>query len=143
MKLLASLAIGMATFLLATFALAAPAAAGDDDVSIGVKLGPLCVGLCIDGDHGDRHRGQGRHNYRRDNAYYDDGFYARREDYYHQRYDRRPYPDYAEARNDGYAGYRRHGGKHRDNGYDSYRRHGGHHDDGDDGDDDDDDDGDD
>lgn len=107
MKLLASLAIGMATFLIASFALAAPAAA-DDDVSIGVKLGPLCVGLCIDGGdrHGKRHRG----GYRDDNAYYDDGFYAHRENTYHQRYDRRPYPDYAEARDDGYAGYRRHGG---------------------------------
>ena len=127
MKLLASLAIGMATFLVATFALAAPAAAGDDDVSIGVKLGPLCVGLCIDGGgghHGRRHRG----GYRDDNAYYDDGFYANREDYYHQRYDRRPYPDYAEARNDGYAGYRRHGGHDEDNDID----YGDDEDDGDD-----------
>lgn len=126
MKLLASLAIGMATFLAATFGLTAPAAA-DDDVSIGVKLGPLCVGLCIDGDghHGRRHGG-----YRDDNAYYDDGFYANREDYYHQRYDRRPYPDYAEARDDGYAGYRRHRGHHGNGGYD-----GGEDDEGDDGDD--------
>src|SRR6185503_12983016 len=112
MKLLASLAFGTVTFLAATFGLAAPAAA-DDDVSIGVKLGPLCVGLCIDGD--DDHDG----GYRNDNDYYDGGFYAHRENYYHQRYDRRPYPDYAEVRDDGYAGYRRnhHGRGHHATGH--------------------------
>lgn len=115
MKLLASLAFGTVTFLAAMFGLTAPAAA-DDDVSIGVKLGPLCVGLCIDGD--DDHDG----GYRDDNADYDGGFYAHREDYYHQRYDRRPYPDYAEVRDDGYAGYRRshhrrhHRARHQDDG---------------------------
>jgi len=112
MKLLASLALGTATFVAATFGLTAPAAADDDDVSIGVKLGPLCVGICIDGGghHGRRH-----HGYRDDNAYYDDGFYANREDYYHQRYDRR---DYAEARDDGYAGYRRGHERRRERDYD-------------------------
>jgi hypothetical protein len=122
MKLLASLAFGTVTFLAAIFGLAAPAAA-DDDVSIGVKLGPLCVGLCIDGDVD--HDG----GYRYDNDYYDGGFYAHRENYYHQRYDRRPYPDYAEVRDDCYAGYRRHGGKHHGRGH-----HGDNgHDNGDDG----------
>ena len=108
MKLLASLALGTATFVAATFGLSAPAMADDDDVSIGVKLGPLCVGICIDGGghHGRRHRG-----YRYDDSgYADDGFYANREDYYHQRYDRRE--DYAEARDDGYASYRRHHRRH-------------------------------
>ena len=106
MKLLASLAFGTATMVAAAFGLVQPAMADDDDVSIGVKLGPLCVGICIDGGGGDRRR---HHGYRDDNAYYDDGFYAHREDNYHQRYDRRDaYEDYAENRDDGYAGYRRH-----------------------------------
>ena len=42
MKLLASLALGTATFVAASFAFAAPALAGDDDVTVGVKLG-LCA----------------------------------------------------------------------------------------------------
>src|SRR5882672_2943280 len=102
MKLLASLALGTATFVAASFALAAPAAA-DDDVTVGVRLGPLCVGICIGGGHD----GGGRHHGRRHDADYDDdfdgGFYAHREDYYHQNYDRR---DFADARDDGYASYR-------------------------------------
>jgi hypothetical protein len=105
MKLLASLALGTATFLAATFALAAPAAAGDD-VTVGVRLGPLCVGICIGGGH--RHHHGYDHGHADYDGDYDDGFYAHREDYYHQNYDRRdPYDDYAEAREDGYAGYRR------------------------------------
>ena len=101
MKLLASLALGTATMVAATFGLTAPAAA-DDDVTVGVRLGPLCVGLCISGDD---HRGRHHHGSAEyDEGYYDDGFYAHREDYYHQTYDRRG--GYDEARDDGYAGYR-------------------------------------
>ena len=106
MKLLASLALGTATFVAASFAFAAPALAGDDDVTVGVKLGPVCIGICIDGGHHDG----GHHGRRRDAGYEDDfdgGFYAHREDYYHQTYDRRDADDYGDARDDGYAGYRR------------------------------------
>lgn len=111
MKLLASLAFGTATVLAATFGLAQPALAqGDDDVAIGLKVGPLCVGLCINGGGGHR---EGRYRGGDDECYdYDcdgTGFYSHREDYYHQRYDRRDSDDeYAEYRDDGYAGYRRH-----------------------------------
>ncbi|MBI1211129.1 MAG: hypothetical protein GC190_06670 [Alphaproteobacteria bacterium] len=103
MKLLASLALGTATFVAAMFGLTAPAAA-DDDVTVGVRLGPLCVGLCIGGSD---HR-SGRHHDEYGEDYYNDGFYAHRENYYHQTYDRRNGYDYGAARNDGYAGYRRH-----------------------------------
>lgn len=106
MKLLASLALGTATFVAASLAFAAPALAGDDDVTVGVKLGPLCVGICIDGGHSDR----GHHGRRGDAGYeddFDDGFYAHREDYYHQNYGRADADDYSDARDDGYAGYRR------------------------------------
>jgi hypothetical protein len=105
MKLLASLTFGLAIFVATAFGLAQPAMA-DDDVSIGVKLGPLCVGLCIDGDDDDGDRG-GHHGDYDDDS--DAGFYAHREDYYHQRYDRRASNhDYSTYRDDGYAGYRRH-----------------------------------
>jgi hypothetical protein len=125
MKLLASLAFGTATLVASTFGLAQPAMA-HDDVTVGVRLGPLCVGLCI-GDDGDSRDGYGD----RDDECYDfdcdgTGFYSHR-DYYHQRYDRRV--SYDESRDDGYAGYRRHGGGH-------HGKHHHHDRDGDDGDDD-------
>ena len=101
MKLFASLAFGAATLVASSFGLAQPAMA-DDEVTIGVRLGPLCVGLCIGGG------GHSRDDVRRYNYDNDDGFYSGREDYYHQRYDRRDSADeYSQARNDGYAGYRR------------------------------------
>ena len=104
MKLFASLAFGAATLVASSFGLAQPAMA-DDEVTIGVRLGPLCVGLCIGGGGGGGHSRHAGRGYDYDN---DDGFYSRREDTYHQRYDRRDTDDeYAEARNDGYAGYRR------------------------------------
>ena len=113
MKLLASLAFGTATLIASAFGLAQPAMA-DDDVTVGVRLGPLCVGLCIGGGGGGHH-----HAYRdrgSDECYDWDcdgtGFYSHREDYYHQRYDRRD--DYTEARDDGYAGYRRRHHHHHD-----------------------------
>lgn len=130
MKLLASLALGTATFVAATFGLTAPAAA-DDDVTVGVRLGPLCVGICIGGGGGDRHSRRQRDS-EYDESYYDDGFYANREDYYHQSYDRRGGDDYGEARDDGYAGYRRHYASNSDGYGDGerrrHRRHGGYDD---------------
>ncbi len=116
MKLLASLAFGSATLIASALGLAQPAMA-DDDVTVGVRLGPLCVGLCIGGG-GDRHQ----HSDRGNSECYDwdcdgTGFYSHREDYSHQRYDRRDsYDDYAEARDDGYAGYRRRHHHHHDSG---------------------------
>src|SRR5262245_49675282 len=98
MKLLASLAFSTATLVATSLGLAQPAMADDDDVTIGVRLGPLCVGLCIGG--GGHHRHHSDYGYEDD---FDGGFYAHREDYYHQRYDRRV--AYDEARDDGYAGY--------------------------------------
>jgi hypothetical protein len=115
MKLLASLAFASATLVASAFGLAQPAMA-DDDVTVGVRLGPLCVGLCIGGGGGERHH----HGDRGYAECYDwdcdgTGFYAHREDYYHQRYDRRDSSDdYAEARDDGYSGYRRRHHHHRD-----------------------------
>jgi hypothetical protein len=138
MKLLASLAFGTATLVASTFGLAQPAMAHDDDVTVGVRLGPLCVGLCIGGGGGGGdHRGHGSRD-RGDECYDFDcdgtGFYSHR-DYYHQRYDRRDtYDDYAEYRDDGYAGYRRHGGN--GSGGHHGKRHGHHDRDDDDGGDD-------
>lgn len=114
MKLLASLAFGAATLVASSLGFAQPAMA-DDDVTLGVRLGPVCVGLCIGDDDDYGYGGSG------DGECYDwdcdgTGFYAHR-DYYHQRYDRRP--EY--ERDDGYAGYRRHGRHHkRDHDRDDY-----------------------
>jgi hypothetical protein len=103
MKLLASLAFGSATLVASAFGSAQPAMA-DDDVTVGVRLGPLCVGLCVGGDgfdDGDRHGDSECYDWDCDGT----GFYAHRSDYYHQRYDRRY--AYDRIRDDGYAGYRR------------------------------------
>ena len=117
MKLLASLAIGTATFVAASFGMAAPAMAhGDDDVSIGLRLGPLCVGLCIDGGSdggGRRHHHSDRSS--EDCYEYDcdgTGFYSYSEDYgHHRRYDRKD--SYDEYREDSDDSYRRHSHHHR------------------------------
>jgi len=103
---LALLAFGTTMSIAGVVGFVQPAMANDDDVSIGLKLGPLCVGLCIEGDR-NHHRNR---DYRRcDDFDCEGGFYSHREDFYHQRYDRRDsYDEYAGYRDDGYAGYRRH-----------------------------------
>lgn len=121
MKMLASAALGISTMAAATFGFAQPAAA---DASVGVRLGGLCVGLCIDDDHGYRHRRYDRRHHYRDYDYgdYDYSDPYRRSNYY-PRYDRRysqPYYGYHDG-DYGYRHHRRHHNRH-------HRRH-RHHDD--------------
>jgi len=132
MKTLATAAVALSTMAAGAFGLAQPAAAHDDDVTIGARLGPLCVGICAGGgdDYYDRdsyRRHHHRYRYDRDYGDYDYGDHYYQRSNYYPRYDRR-YSDvyYGAYYDSDYRAYwyrrqhQRHHGHHRGHHRDRY-----------------------